>query len=258
MSVNSHALRIIEKRPRQIKLSITVFSADLLILPTSFVIFPFRSTSVMDVLLKTLSFHSHPKNLMHGRIEWSLRSLGFTMLQMARSSETCQGTAMRITLMLCRKLTPPPWSQFYLSSLFLNPDFIYFRIHDGPVHRYPECLELEIRKSEDEESDGNFVSRALSSMAPNAGYWFGIVICAPQKKNYLHSLSFDSSLVLFGSLQWSHGRSKSASRPLGHPVVLVTPYPMPSVRPEPPGVRGWTVISRASTNKQLKRRRQVD
>ena len=77
------------------------------------------------------------------------------------------------------------------------------------------------------KGDGNLVSRALSSMAPNAWYRSDIVICTPQYKTYAHSLSFDASPVLFGSLQWSHGRNKSASRLLGHPVayalVLLSP-----------------------------------
>ena len=39
-----------------------------------------------------------------------------------------------------------------------------------------------------------------------------------QYKTYVHSLSFGVSFALIGVLQWSHGRSKSASRLLGHPV----------------------------------------
>ena len=57
MSVQSPTLGVMEKRAREIKLSITLSSAVTLILPISSVIFSFRSASAWDVLSNTLSFN---------------------------------------------------------------------------------------------------------------------------------------------------------------------------------------------------------
>ena len=78
------------------------------------------------------------------------------------------------------------------------------------ICRMPRIRHKEIGKvdaSALKSGDENVVSRALSSMAPYAGYRSGIVVCTPYK-TYVHSLSFDASAVLFGSLQWSHSRNK--------------------------------------------------
>ena len=70
-----------------------------------------------------------------------------------------------------------------------------------------------------ERAEG-LVSRAVSFVALNAVYRIDIDSCTLQSKTYAHSLSFGASFALIGTLQWSRGREKSASRLLGHPLEI--------------------------------------
>ena len=134
LSVKSNALRVIGKRARKIKLSITLSSVDSLILPTSSVLFPLRSTSVLDVLSKTLSFHKHHKRTLGGLDQVILAVTG---LYQASDDEIFGNLFGHCHVhYFCVVLQAYPAAlRSSLSAVFiLRHDFIYFRIYYDPVY----------------------------------------------------------------------------------------------------------------------------
>ena len=68
------------------------------------------------------------------------------------------------------------------------------------------------------------LSRARSCVAHNGCHLTDVVFHAWKYKTSVHSLSFEVSFVLIGTIERLHDKNKSASRLLGHPVYIYLIY----------------------------------